>query len=213
MALATGRSLRAATPPAAADSTPEGGRVIRPDMSEDVALLVERALGGDTSAAERLVRLHMGAAFAVALAVTRSREDAEDVVQDAFVVALERLDECRPERYPGWLLQIVRNRGRNYRRYLGVRTAAPIDTAGAHASKDRPDHDTEKSELRERLSAAVAELPPVQREVVLLHDLEGWKHREIADALGMPAGTVRHHLFHARRALRARLGVLAREED
>ena len=60
-------------------------------MTDDVALLVARARAGDRDAADRLVRLHMGAAYAVALAVTRSPHDAEDVAQDALVLALERL--------------------------------------------------------------------------------------------------------------------------
>jgi len=55
--------------------------------------------------------------------------------------------------------------------------------------------------LREGLAA----LPEVQRQIVLLHDLEGWKHREIADRLGLPSGTVRSHLHFARKALRASL--------
>lgn len=179
----------------------------------DVAALVRRARVGDAAATERLVREHMGAAYAVALAVTRAPEDAEDVVQDAMVTALERLDECRnPERFPGWLLQIVRNRARNYRRYLGIRSAAPLDEAGAASSGHSPAKDAEREELRRRLGDAVGRLSDVQREVVLLHDLEGWKHREIGEALGMPDGTVRHHLFHARRALRGMLGALVREE-
>jgi RNA polymerase sigma-70 factor (ECF subfamily) len=49
--------------------------------------------------------------------------------------------------------------------------------------------------------------------VLLMHDLEGWKHREIGDVLGMPEGTVRYHLFNARRAVRARLQALVREEE
>jgi DNA-directed RNA polymerase specialized sigma24 family protein len=121
-------------------------------MTDDVALLVERALGGDPGAADRLVRLHMGAAYAVALAVTRNPHEAEDVAQDALVLALERLAECR-------------------------------------------------------------DLPQTQREVLLLHDLEGWKHREIGESLGMPEGTVRYHLFNARRAVRGRLRALVGEED
>ncbi|HEX6370046.1 MAG TPA: sigma factor, partial [Longimicrobium sp.] len=76
-------------------------------MTDDVALLVERALGGDPDAADRLVRLHMGAAYAVALAVTRNPHEAEDVAQDALVLALERLAECRdPRKFGGWLVRI-----------------------------------------------------------------------------------------------------------
>ena len=61
-------------------------------------------------------------------------------------------------------------------------------------------------ELRTLLEEALAELPEVQREIVLLHDMEGWKHREIAERLEIPSGTVRSHLHFARKALRAALG-------
>ncbi len=184
------------------------------DAREDTAPLVARALGGDAEAIDRLVRMHLGPAYAVALAVTGDPADAEDVVQEAMVVALQRLAECRkPERFSAWLLQIVRNRARNHRRYEGIRTSLPLDVAESRAAPGSPARDAENSELRGRLADGLSTLPPVRREVLLLHDLEGWKHREIAESLGLPEGTVRHHLFHARRAMRAQLGTLVREED
>jgi RNA polymerase sigma-70 factor, ECF subfamily len=182
-------------------------------MTVDVALLVERTLGGDPGAADRLVRLHMGAAYAVALAVTRNPHEAEDVAQDALVLALERLAECRdPRKFGAWLVRIVRNRAFNHRRYLGIRAAEPLDNVDSAAAAT-PLDDTERAELRDRLNDAVSELPQTQREVLLLHDLEGWKHREIGESLGMPEGTVRYHLFNARRAVRGRLRALVGEED
>jgi RNA polymerase sigma-70 factor (ECF subfamily) len=182
-------------------------------MTDDVALLVERTLGGDPGAADRLVRLHMGAAYAVALAVTRNPHEAEDVAQDALVLALERLAECRdPRKFGAWLVRIVRNRAFNHRRYLGIRAAEPLDNVDTAAAAT-PLDDTERAELRDRLNDAVAELTQTQREVLLLHDLEGWKHREIGESLGMPEGTVRYHLFNARRAVRGRLRALVGEED
>jgi RNA polymerase sigma-70 factor (ECF subfamily) len=183
-------------------------------MTDDVALLVERALGGDPQAADRLVRLHMGAAYAVALAVTRNPHEAEDVAQDALVLALERLAECRdPRKFGGWLVRIVRNRAFNHRRYLGIRAAEPLEHADAAPGGSTPLDEAERSEIRDRLNEAVGELPQTQREVLLLHDLEGWKHREIGESLGMPEGTVRYHLFNARRAVRGRLRALVGEED
>ena len=183
-------------------------------MTDDVARLVERALAGEADAAEQLVRQHLGAAYSVALAVTRNPQDAEDVAQEAMVAALERLAECRdPRRFAGWLVRIVRNRALNYRRYLKLRAADPIEEAEAAAGGSSPEVDAQRAELRDRLSEAVAELPDAQREVLLLHDLEGWKHREIGDSLGMPEGTVRYHLFNARRAVRGRLQSLLHEED
>src|SRR5688572_18573005 len=183
-------------------------------MSDDVAQLVERARAGDAAATERLVRLHMGAAYAVALSVTRNPHEAEDVAQDALVLALERLAECRePRKFGAWLVRIVRNRAFNHRRYLGIRAAEPLDNVDAAPNAASPLDDAERAELRERLNDAVGELPQTQREVLLLHDLEGWKHREIGESLGMPEGTVRYHLFNARRAVRGRLRALVGEEE
>ena len=65
---------------------------------------------------------------------------------------------------------------------------------------------TEASELRETLRMALGALPEVHQQIVMLHDLEGWKHREIAERLDLPSGTVRSHLHFARKALREALG-------
>ena len=175
-----------------------------PDLSD--AILVQRARRGDAAAFEALVRRHYRAAYAVALAVLGNAMDAEDVTQDAFVRAVERMDEVRePERFKGWLLQIVRNRSRNYRGYRRLRTARPLDSVSA-AAPENPATDTERAELRGALQSALAELSELQRQVVLLHDLEGLKHREIAESLGISEGMSRQHLMTARRALRERLG-------
>lgn len=167
--------------------------------------LVRRVRAGDDDAYGVLVGRYMKAAYAVALSVTGRHEDAEDAVQESFMVALQRLEECRnPERFAGWLLTIVRNRSRNLVRRESLRAVEPIPP-GAAGGGPAPDTVTERAELRERLMEALETLPPVQREIVLLHDLEGWKHREIADRLDLPSGTVRSHLHFARKALR---GVL-----
>ena len=175
--------------------------------------LVERARRGDRDAFDALARRYLDAAYAVALAVLREPADAEDAAQDALVTALERLDECRqPDRFRGWLLTIVRNTAKNRLRSLTLRAGVPVEDAGlASEARDAdPASYTETGRLRERLLAALDTLDPVRREVVLLHDLEGWKHREIGAALGLPEGTVRSHLSLARKALRERLGKEAR---
>lgn len=180
---------------------------------EPDALLVERVRGGDAEAFGELVRRHLRAANAIALAVVGSSADAEDVCQDAFITALERLDDCRePDRFPAWLLRIVRNRALSFRRYRKVRDALPLDAADREPGRDNPALDTERALLRERLLIAMEDLTEVQREVVLLHDLEGWRHREIAVLLGLPEGTVRAHLSRARHTLRGSLGAELKKE-
>ncbi|MGH7525579.1 MAG: RNA polymerase sigma factor [Gemmatimonadales bacterium] len=116
----------------------------------------------------------------------------------------------RSSRFGGWLLQIVRNRARNLMRHHDVRRADPLDEHTL-AGGPSPAVEIEQHEVRERLRAALAVLSEIQREIVLLHDLEGWTHGEIAERLELPTGTVRSHLHHARRRLREILGNLESE--
>ncbi len=163
---------------------------------------MKRALKGDASAFSTLVSRYQRPAYAVALSVLGRHEDAEDAAQEAFVVAIERLEECRnPDRFGGWLLTIVRNRSKNLIRRETLRETDQVPP-GATSRTPTPDQEAEASELRRRLEEAMRGLPEVQREIVLLHDLEGWKHREIAERLDLPPGTVRSHLHFARKALR-----------
>lgn len=118
------------------------------------------------------------------------------------MTALNRLDDCRdPARFGGWLLTIVRNRSRNLLRRERLRQTETIPFT-VPCRMPGPERRREQSALQERLNEVVQELSDVQREVLLLHDLEGWKHREIAQQLNMPPGTVRSHLHFARKRVR-----------
>jgi RNA polymerase sigma-70 factor, ECF subfamily len=170
--------------------------------------LVRGARSGDSPSFAELVRRYSRPAYSVALSVTGRHEDAEDVAQEAFLVALERLEECRdPDRFLGWFLAIVRNRSRNLIRREGVRRSEPL-YLGLPTREPGPEAVTERSTLRSRLEEAMAVLSEIQREVLLLHDLEGWKHREIAERLAVPAGTIRSHLHHARKRMRKELDAM-----
>lgn len=178
------------------------------------AELVGRARGGDADAFGVLVRRYLPAAHAVACAVVGERADAEDVCQDAFLRAYERLDDCRPaEHFRRWLLASVRNRAISHRRWRRVRLATVLGTARGEidvpAPAVGPHADAEHAELRARLAAALETLPEAHRTVVVLHDVEGWRHREIAELLGVAHGTSRAILFAARRRLRAQLAPLS----
>ena len=176
-------------------------------MPDTDAALVARALAGDADGFQTLVHRHFRAAYAVALALTREPADADDVCQDAFVRAWERLADCRqPDRFGAWLAQIVRNRARNRLAYFRIRRALPISAADERpAGGASPHADAEREELRRALLAALGGLPAIQREVVMLHDLEGMKHGEIAALVGCSEGMSRRHLSDARRVLRRTL--------
>lgn len=169
----------------------------------EVEHLVERALAGENESFSALARAHYRAAYCTALSIVRASADAEDVVQDAMVSAFTELESCRESaRFPGWLLSIVRRaalmslrkRGRA-RRVEDV--AAPADEAAPASGGDVL--------LRERLLAAAGALSDRQAEVLFLHDLEGWTHPEIGDALGVSEVNARQILFEARKKMRKRL--------
>jgi RNA polymerase sigma-70 factor (ECF subfamily) len=176
-------------------------------MQESDSVLVERARAGDSRAFDQLVRRHLRTAHAVAVGILLDHADAEDVCQDAFITALERLEDCQPDRFAAWLITIVRNRAISMQRHRKVRRSQPLEWAVDVHGGPTPAQEADRSALRERLLAAMTALPERQREVLLLHDLEGWRHREIGERLGMKEGTVRYTLFQARRTMRERLGV------
>lgn len=175
------------------------------DPADEV--LVARVRAGDVAAADRLVRRFLPLANAIALAVVGSSMDADDVCQDAMVRALAKIDECRsPSRFRFWLAQIVRNHARNALARRRVRSGPPLEEVPEPPAPGHTGEPTERRELRAALLTALDRLTPIQREVVLLKDLEGWDHRMIAAALGVSEGMSRQHLFVARGVLRVALG-------
>jgi RNA polymerase sigma-70 factor (ECF subfamily) len=170
---------------------------------------VLRAQRGDSDAVAALVRAFLRPAYLVALSVLGRPADAEDIAQDTLIAAVEQLDSCRfPDRFAGWVLQIARNRARNLLAARKLRDAPPPadEPAASEAPSGNP-------WLRRRLLDALLGLSETQRDVVLLHDLEGWTHAEIGRALEISEGMSRQHLFQARRLLRERLGPDPRDEE
>jgi RNA polymerase sigma-70 factor (ECF subfamily) len=162
---------------------------------------------GDAAAFEVLLRRYFRAAYLVALARVSDRAEAEDICQEAFLRSWERIRECRdPSRFGGWLIRIVRNLALNRREYLALRAAGSLDDVALTAAPDLTERHTELEGLRQALRRALAQLPVHQREVVLLHDLEGWTHAEIASRMDISELMSRRHLSDARKRLRALLG-------
>ncbi len=149
----------------------------------------------------------------VALRITGRSEDALDVVQDAFIKAFERLAGFQQESgFKTWLLRIVSNRALDVLRARRVRLAASIDPPDEDADSGRralepqavgaaPETGLEQAELSSRLRTALAALPPDQRAVMAMFALDELTYGQIAEALGIPIGTVMSRLFHARRKL------------
>jgi RNA polymerase sigma-70 factor (ECF subfamily) len=176
--------------------------------------LVLRVRSGDRDAFGELVLKYMRRAYFTALGIVGSHDDAMDLSQDAFARAFRARRSLDPDRpfYP-WFYQILRRLCFNHLRNQKTRRdrleeAAGwlADRAGARAAEAAPDRMAERAELRARLEAAIAALPPHEREVIVMREFEGLRYREIADLLGIPIGTVMSRLYAARKALAATLG-------
>jgi RNA polymerase sigma-70 factor (ECF subfamily) len=176
-----------------------------PALAERTLVLAAQA--GDAHAFAGLVRLHQRRAYAVARAIVLTHEDAEDAVQEGFLHAYRALDRFRPEQaFGAWLHRIVANAALDIARRRKVRDA---DELPETVASPRPRRDPAESlELRSRLRDALELLSARQRAVIVLHDVEGFKHAEIGSMLGIPEGTARSDLHHARAALRRQLGAL-----
>jgi RNA polymerase sigma-70 factor (ECF subfamily) len=156
-----------------------------------------------------LIDRHGMVARRAARAILRDDDEADDAVQEGMLAAwraIARYDPGRPFR--PWLMRIVVNAALDARRRSRVRQAEPIAET-LESGGLGPDRMAEAALLRIRLDEGLAGLPERQRIALVLFDAEGWGHADIAAALGVPEGTVRSYVFHARRAMRKVLGVLA----
>jgi len=172
-------------------------------LPTDDAALVRRSLAGDLDAFELLYRGHVGRVHgAILRLVGMDRGRAEELTQDAFVRAWQKLSSFRHESaFSTWL----------YR--LGVNTAL-MDLRGRRDAKETDIEDLELAAggdvpfcagERGDIERAVSKLPPRARAVLVLHDVEGWKHEEIANELGMAVGSSKAQLHRARGLLRRAL--------
>jgi RNA polymerase sigma-70 factor, ECF subfamily len=165
--------------------------------------LVAAAQRGEAAAFAGLVRIHQRRAYAVARAIVVSHEDAEDAVQEAFLHAYRALDRFRLDQpFGAWLHRIVANAALDLTRRRKVREAEELPETVASPFRDP----AEAGDLRARLQRALARLGDRQRAVIVLHDVEGFKHAEIGRMLCIPEGTARSDLHHARAFLRRVLG-------
>jgi len=176
------------------------------DSATDGAL-VRRVRSGDAEAFDLLVRRHLRVAHSVARRrLDGNHHDADDVVQEAFMNALKKLDDCRnPERFRAWLLAIVRNQAHAHREREAVRATDPIEEAAPVASSDDPSRRVESGEFRAELEEAMSGLTHLQRRAFVLYDMEGWSHAEIGEELGISRGASRFHLHAARKRIRKHL--------
>jgi RNA polymerase sigma-70 factor, ECF subfamily len=206
--------LSASTEDAATMEFRRNQDILRPRVDRDCQL-VDAMRRGEAAAVEDLVATYGDRAYRLAARITQSRQDAEEVVQDAFWTVVRKIDTFRGEAaFGSWFYRIVANaayqklRGRPRRgTEISLDQLEPyLDSHDSVADwSAQIDNPALQAELRVVLTAAIDELPPAYRTVLLLRDVEGFSPREIARALDMTLGSIKTRVHRARLFLRKRL--------
>ncbi len=186
-------------------------------MSDDIGELVAAARDGDQRAFEELVRATYAETYTLAYRLTGDEEDARDVVQESYMRAYRGLKRFRGDAaFTTWLYRITANCAATQ---LGRRSRHRHDELDDETplADERPEIDPESQAdagaLRDRLQAALTELPPRLRAVVVLRDVYDLPHEAIAAELGISESAAKVRLHRARRKLRERLFPLRGQED
>jgi RNA polymerase sigma-70 factor (ECF subfamily) len=192
---------------------------IQPKLEEPVSdelQLVRAAKAGDVSAFEQLVKRYDRNVFRIANHITHSREDAEDVVQEAFLKAYSNLEKFQEQsKFYTWLVRIAVNealmklRKRRPERFVSldedVKTEDDSLPREVADWSPNPEQLYNQEELRDILSRTIQGLPPTFRTVFVLRDVEGLSTEETAEALDLSVPAVKSRLLRARLQLRERL--------
>ena len=187
------------------------------DRREEERGLMERAKAGDGSAFDEMTRRYSEKAYSVAYQMLASHDDSRDLVQDAFLEVFRTLERFNTQyRFSTWLYRILINKCINYRKREARRRMFSFSDYGARrggggnqflvsnlASSDKTPYEAlENDELKRTIMAALDTLSERHRTVVVLFDLEGLSHRQIAEILQCPEGTVMSRLHHGRLKLK-----------
>src|SRR5262245_44380506 len=187
--------------------------------------LVDALRQREPTAAEQLVARYGDRAYRVAIRITGNAEDAEEVVQDAILSVVRKIDTFRGESaFGSWFYRIVSNAAYERRRRPQASIEIPLEEVlpafgedGRHASSFRDwsssvDDPAVQKQLRDVLTSAIDELPPHYRAAIVLRDVEGLSTAEVADALGITVPTAKIHAHRARLLLRKRLSTFMEME-
>ncbi len=167
--------------------------------------VVRRAQDGDEAAFEQLYREHAGRVYALCLRMAGDAGHARDLAQDVFVRAWERLETYRGDAaFSTWLHRLAVNVVLMDRRVTARRAEDTIEEEDGQPGPPLAAHEAPPG-LRLDLEGAIAALPAMMRQVLVLYDIEGYEHGEIAGLMGIAEGTSKAHLHHARRKLREAL--------
>ena len=177
--------------------------------SEEIKRLIEGCKAQRPSAQRELYARFSGQLFATAIRHTNAREDAEDVLQDSFVKIFKHIKSYRQDfSFEGWMRRIVVNTAiTHYRRNLKHRHHQDIDEV--HATPRDLENVNDLEFTADELEFAIAQLPIGYRTVFCMYVIEGFKHQEIADKLGVDVNTSKSQLSRARKYLQRVLATLS----
>ena len=178
--------------------------------------LVRRAQRGDLKAYDELVQRYQERIYATVYHMTSNHEDANDLAQDSFIKAYQALKSFKGgSSFYTWLYRIAVNKTINFLKQRKNRTHMSLNDLDfntennpdfvALISEKTPRRDAGLKELQEKLNAALLKLSEPHRLVVVLHDVQGQSHEEIAEIMDCNIGTVRSRLFYARQQLQSLL--------
>ncbi|GAB4529855.1 MAG: sigma-70 family RNA polymerase sigma factor [Anaerolineae bacterium] len=176
----------------------------------DETQTIRSAQQGDLAAFNRLVMAYQGMAYNVAYRITGDADAAADACQEAFLSAFKNIQKFRGGSFKSWLLRIVTNACYDQLRYKGRRPADSLEVVAEdseHSPKlingnERPEDYAMRRELSDLIQRGINTLPPDQRTVLVLSDVQGFAYQEIADITGVSLGTVKSRLSRARTRLR-----------
>jgi RNA polymerase sigma-70 factor (ECF subfamily) len=209
-------------PLAGIDVAEESAAHTGPLSPDKDAELVELAKGGDTAAFETLIRQYERQIFRTAQHITQNREDAEDITQDVFFKAFQKLEQFQGNsKFSTWLVRIAVNeslmRLRKRKTSKTVSMDQDVETDEGSIPRDfaewrpNPEQNYSQSEMAEILRKTIAGLPPGFRTVFTLRDIENLSTEETAEALGLSVPAVKSRLLRARLQLRERLSRYFRQ--
>jgi RNA polymerase sigma-70 factor (ECF subfamily) len=186
-------------------------------MQIDQADLVEAAKGGDRSAFDELVKTSYADVYTLAYRLTGNQEDARDVVQDTYLRAYKGLKRFRGDaQFSTWIYRITANCASTYMA-KGRRQRHDDLDENDQLIDERPEFDPESRAdaaiLRDRVEAALEQLPDKLRSVVVLRDIYDLTHEDIADQLGITVPAAKVRLHRARRKLREQLFPMPGEDS
>lgn len=180
------------------------------DKLKDAGVVDECQKGND-EAFEILYRRYKGKVYAIAYSITKNREEALDIVQEAFTKVFKHLEKFKGDSsFYTWLYRITMNlcidltrrsaRGQSMQYIDGQR-----DIKDDRFPMDNPSENLIRKEMMDRLMATIEQLPHYHRQVIMMREIGGMSYEEIAKATKVSKGTIMSRLFHARRKIREKM--------